>query len=197
MTINITGIPFGFYLEGSEQTFANMLYLANQPGAYVYHEVGIGQGTTLKAVDAILSQFAERHTITGCDVSSYRGDALNITSPDISLALVGSEEFLRTAPPANFIFIDACHGAPCVTREFLQAEQIIKPGGVICFHDTDDACQGKHQPQHCGTGIDVRRALYELGLLTSSRPGWRKVAETHGDQSIPAHGCVFVQRNLS
>lgn len=202
-------IPFkwGFCLGPEERVaFCEMLDVAWRridPGeTFLYYEIGIGNADTMLAVHSWLTQRGVPHKIVGVDVPNYHGGALNYnfneqpsaSLGEISLALVGSEAFLsNVGQKADFIFIDACHGAPCATRDFLLAEKKIKSGGIIAFHDTDPNCQGHHHQEHCGTGIDVRRAVEELGLLDNSRPGWMKLGETAG--KFPEyHGCLFVQR---
>lgn len=186
-------------MAGNEQAFCDALDLAlnsplwNPNDQFLYYEIGVGNGDTMEAVHSWLTQRNVDHIIIGVDVPDYSGTAC--THDVIVLDKSGSEVFLSNiSQRANFIFIDACHGAPCVTRDFLLAEKKIKPGGVICFHDTDHNCQGNHFQAHCGTGIDVRRAVQELGLLDDTRPGWRKVNETFGDMTKAGHGALFVQK---
>ena len=37
--------------------------------------------------------------------------------------------------PLDFIYIDACHSYECVRHDIIEAEKIVKPGGIICGHD--------------------------------------------------------------
>jgi hypothetical protein len=198
---------WGFCLgEAEKTTFCEMLDKAaeslTEGETFIYYEIGIGNADTMLAVHSWLTQRELSHKIIGVDVPHYHGGATNYafneqpsaSLGEISLALVGSEAFLsNVGQKAHFIFIDACHGAPCATRDFLLSEKKINKGGIICFHDTDPNCQGHHFQDHCGTGIDVRRAVQELGLLDDTRPGWKKVGETPG--KFPEyHGCLFVQK---
>lgn len=192
---------WGFCMEGNEEAFCRSLDIADQPGKFIYYEIGIGNGDTMEAVDSWLTQKEKDHLIIGVDLPDYSGSCLHKgwgrageVEGNICLALFTSEIFLANASrKANFIFIDACHGAPCVTRDFLLAEKLIKPGGVIAFHDTDPSCQGQHFQEHCGTGIDVRAALEALGLLNGTREGWRMIEETW--PSKPGnHGAAFFQK---
>lgn len=200
-------LKWGFCIGTEERTvFCSMLDTVakglTKDDPLVYYEIGIGNADTMLAVHSWLSQKEVPHKIVGVDVPGYNGGALNYnfneqpsaSLGEINLALVGSEAFLsNVGQKADFIFIDACHGAPCATRDFLLSEKKINPGGIICFHDTDPNCQGAHFQSHCGTGIDVRRAVEELGLLDDTRPGWKKVGETMG--KFPEHhGMLFVQR---
>lgn len=181
-------------MAGNEQAFCDALDLASDPNdLFIYYEIGIGNGDTMEAVHSWLSQKNLDHIIIGVDVPDYSGSASEHDA--ILINKSGAEGFLSNiGQAANFIFIDACHGAPCVTRDFLLAEKKVKPGGVICFHDIDQQCQGIHFQAHCGTGIDARRAVQELGLLDNARPGWKKVSETWGDKQKAGHGALFVQK---
>ncbi|HQQ81931.1 MAG TPA: class I SAM-dependent methyltransferase [Cyclobacteriaceae bacterium] len=172
-------------------------------GPFVYYEIGIGNADTMLAVHSWLSQRMIQHKIVGVDLPNYQGGAINYnfneqpsaTFGEIRLALVGAAEFLASCEEkANFAFIDACHGAPCVTNDFLGVEKLIKPGGIVMFHDTDPNCQGIHFQEHCATGIEARAAVEKLGLLDDSRPGWKKLFETHGDKSKSGHGALWVQK---
>ncbi len=210
MTMPEIPLKWGFCLGPEEKTaFCQMLdKVADslpEGETLTYYEIGIGNADTMLAVHSWLTQRSTPHTIVGVDLPGYHGGALNYNFNEqpsasfgsISLALVGSEAFLsNVSQKADFIFIDACHGSPCATRDFLLAEKKIKPGGIIAFHDTDPNCQGHHFQDHCQMGIDVRKAVQELGLLDDTRPGWRKVGETAG--KFPEyHGCLFVQRDGS
>lgn len=198
-------------MAGNEQAFCNSLDVAalgsmnSKDERFIYYEIGVGNGDTMLAADSWLKQRGFNHVIVGVDLPEYTGTARNVNWPivdgrrlgdeSINLNFSGSAAFLsNVGPKANFIFIDGCHGYPCVTRDFLLAEKKIKLGGVICFHDASPTCQGIHFQEHCQMGIDVRNALDVLGLLANTRPGWKKINETWGDQTKGGHGSVFIQR---
>lgn len=190
-------------MAGNEQPFCNALDMAvvssyKAGEDFLYYEIGVGNGDTMEAVHYWLSQRGINHTIVGVDLPTYHGGASNRgwgADTEVQLYLKGAERFLtKVKHKANFIFIDACHGAPCVTRDFLQAEKKIKDGGIICFHDTDPNCQEQHYQDHCKTGIQARKAVEELGLLDDSRSGWKKIIETHGDKSRGGHGALWIQK---
>lgn len=189
-------LNWGFCMGGNEETFCKMLDLAreaNKDELFVYYEIGIGHGDTLLAINEYISETPRM--MVGVDVPAWSPPKDKEISKDINLLTMGSQAFLSAedTPKANFIFIDGCHGSPCVKMDFLLAEQKIKPGGIIAFHDADTMCQGRHFQEHCGMGIDVRNALTDLGLLDNTRKGWWKVAETMEDSYRGGHGCVFVQ----
>jgi len=191
---------------GNESAFCQALDTAigqwpGGPATFHYAEIGIGNGGTLRAVAAWLAQYPGLKPILhAVDLPRYAGDAFNPAVMGAALAvirpaLVGSREFFRTNHhQLDFVFIDACHGYACAQADFLAAEKHVRPGGVISFHDTDPQSQGQHPQPHCGTGIDVRRAVSDLGLLNNTRPGWKKIGETFGNKLRGGHGCLFVRR---
>lgn len=198
-------------MAGNEQAFCNALDIAAAAGEknepYIYFEIGIGNGDTMQAAAYWMDQRGYPYFIIGVDLPEYSGTVRNLgwhtvtqmgdkphAWEPMNVAYVGSQEFLhKIFMPANFIFIDGCHGRPCATHDFLLAEKKIKNGGVICFHDTDPNCQGIHFQPHCNMHIDVRGALEDLGLLNNQRPGWKKLFETDGDKSRSGHGAAFFQ----
>jgi len=208
---------WGFCFAGNEEAFCRALDVAAEaayvedatcPRTFVYYEIGIGNGDCLEAVRQYLRDTNVQAELFGVDLPDYSGTAsgryrecpaslagIGLGESVIQLVLTGAEVFFKLCrQPADFIFIDACHGLPCVTQDFLAAEKLIRPGGVIAFHDTDPDCPGNHFQPHCGTGIAARAAVQGLGLLDGSRPGWTVLAETTGDKRKGGHGCLFVQR---
>lgn len=186
---------WGFCMAGNEESFCRMLDVATTAGdPFIYYEIGIGHGDTLQAVDQYTASWSR--VLVGVDVPVWQPQKDKPLTV-LNLLTLGSEVFLSAedTPKANFIFIDGCHGSPCVKRDFLLAEKKIRPKGIIAFHDADPNCQGRHFQDHCGMGIDVRNALQDLGLLDDTRPGWKKVEETSGDVYRAGHGIVFVQYN--
>lgn len=118
-------------------------------------------------------------------------DALLVNRHRIVLA-TAPEVFVRHqwAGRIGFALVDGCHGASCVRADFLAIEPYVIRGGIVAFHDATAGCQGLHPQPHCGTGIAVRQALQELGLLgLEYRPGWR-----FREEVAAPHGCVFVER---
>lgn len=206
---------WGFCFKGNEVEFSRALadVAAQFPGGMDYWEIGIGHGDTMLAADDVLCQAGVPYRVTGVDVARYGGHAIQpskmggrfqgVIAPEqvhgmpwksINVCLTGSAEFLsRVQHRPAFVFIDACHCYECPKREFLEVEKRILPGGIVIFHDTDPWCQGRHSPQPCGGGIDVRRAVQDLGLLDGSRDGWDRIDELFG-QPPDSHGILIVRR---
>jgi hypothetical protein len=183
----------GYNMAGNEKAFFDAIDLSMDYNTFTYFEVGVARGETIHAVYTHL--MGKEKFLIGIDLPGCKASELFKGNSDILIHTCGADVFFNNCThKANFIFIDACHGYECVTRNFNDAEKHIKDGGIICFHDSDEDCQGTHWPQHCGGGINVREALIDLGLLDKSRPGWRLINETTGDKDRGGHGCVFVQK---
>lgn len=192
---------WGFCMSGNEIDFCKYVDLAasrvKEGEIFTYYEIGIGNADTLLAVHSWLSQSNTPHKLIGVDLPNYQGSATQYKVDEIDLALVGSVNFLNNVSKlADYVFIDACHGAPCVTADFLAAEPKVKPGGIICFHDVDPVCQGQHFQDHCKEFINVRKAMEDLGLLNDTRKGWKKLHETWGDKTKGGHGCLWIEKQI-
>lgn len=211
---------WGFCFAGNEAAFCEALDVAITSRAsllspFTYVEIGIGHGGALGAVQEFLTSYYTGirtpfdFRIIGVDLPNYTGKAYDLPTAkrltpselpkqaqrSIALCFVGADDFLKQCPVTpDFLFIDGCHGEHCVKSNFQDAEKLIKPGGVVAFHDTDFACQEMHFQPHCGTGIRARKAVCDLGLMDDTRPGWKKLNETFGDKNRSGHGCLFVQR---
>lgn len=195
---------WGLCFDGNGGAFCEAIdaALETQAGLFRYIEVGIGYGGGLRAVQEYLEQTGLEYHMQGVDITTCHPDARNLANyakPErIAISLEGAGEFLKkydqAGKQADFVFIDGCHGAPCVMADFKAAEKVVRVGGVVAFHDTDPGCQDLHLQPHCGTGIRAREAVQKLGLLDDTRPGWVKINETTGDKNRGGHGCLFVKR---
>jgi len=172
-------------------------------GIFIYLEIGLGYGDTMRAAQDYMLQSGRPFRCFGVDIVTCNGQAAlaeNYPAKDTIICLDGAKTFLERAANgpnprvADFVFIDGCHGAECVSSDFLGVEKIVHPGSIVVFHDTDHGCQDIHLQPHCGTGIRAREAVEKLGLLDDSRPGWKKLEETSGNKDRGGHGCLFVQR---
>lgn len=199
---------WGIFVQGSEKEFVRSILATQRNGeVWRYCELGIGDGDTLKAVADVASQLTESWEIYGVDLPSYGGAALKLekfqpqnavlshyrsySGKGIHLCLFSNEVFLTDQEMEfDLVFIDACHGKKCVMRDFQMVEPLVRSGGIVCFHDTDEIIQGIY-PQHCSKGIEVRTALKELGLLNGNRPGWRLWSQTLGNRAYVSHGCMW------
>ena len=99
----------------------------------------------------------------------------------------------------DICFIDGCHGAPCVIKDFEDVKSKIKKNGIVFFHDAGEPEQGTDWQGHCNEHINVRKAVNDLGLLDSSESklhGWEFIFEAQGSRKIGGDGnsCVFVKK---
>lgn len=206
---------WGFCFSGNEETFCQAIRDTVEGRDWSYLEIGVGNGDCLKAVaDYMTSLGVESWRIHGVDLAGLAGPAIetstyaphsftirrrscamHVPPKSINLYLTSAAVFLAgNKMQFDMAFIDGCHGAPCVRADFFGVEPLIRKGGIVCFHDTSQSCQGQHMQAHCGTGIDARHAVTELGLLDDTRPGWVKAYETHGEPSKGGHGSLWVKR---
>lgn len=127
-----------------------------------------------------------------------------------AVTLAGSENFFTTTTQMfNAVHIDGCHACACCARDFLVVAPHIKDGGIVIFHDADAEQQernrgwGYDRQPHCGCGIGVRQALWQLDLLTGKRPGWKLIADVipdyggcvrNGHDIADCRGCVIVKK---
>ena len=193
---------WGFCFDGNAGAFCSALDLAidsvpDRPFAYC--EIGLGHGDGMRAAQEYLAQSGTNLGFIGVDIATCDQAARMPSSypfPDLTqIHLCGASKFFEDAGmDLGFVFIDGCHGSPCVKSDFLGAEKIVVPGGVVVFHDSDPGCQGLHFQPHCEMGIEVRRELLHLGLVDGSRAGWNLIAETTGDKSKGGHGMSIFQR---
>lgn len=205
----VEGLPQGVYLEigvANGDTFGAVAgYLqshAHGTRDWVAIGLDIRDGWSLDA-NQIIRNFPDDRIIVTCARRWLGepgwGQVTIMRAPQNEIEAFNRFDFSRAAGwaahqhPLGFVFIDGCHGYECCKADFAWVEPMVMLGGVVCFHDATAGCQGLHVQPHCGTGIDVRRALKDLGLLPGHgeyRSGWGFLEEVAG----APHGCVFVQR---
>ena len=191
---------WGYCLAGQETQFIHHLDIAIASASglpFRYLEIGLGDAGTFRSIIAYLRILQIPFEARAVDIPSHpieiqqSGGNWIVESHN-----VGSESFLVAAAAEgwqpNFTFIDACHGAPCVTRDFLGVEKIAADNAVVAFHDISPEAQGQHFQPHCQTGINARAAVEQLGLLRDLRPGWETLAETAGTPT--SFGCLYVHK---
>lgn len=193
-----TRMSWGFCMVGNEEAFCKYLKLAfesTELWPFRYLEIGLGDLKTFMAVhDFLDNTYAHQCAIEmdGVDLPTWT----RVPEPPRSrIVLMGSASYFASSPdPADFIFIDGCHAHTCCVQDFLGAERIIRPGGIVCFHDVNPHIQGQEKQPHCGQPVNVRPAIEVLGLLNGTRSGWKFLEETTGDEQKGGRGCMFFQR---
>jgi hypothetical protein len=73
---------------------------------------------------------------------------------NLTIKKMHSFKYLRTAPPADFIYVDASHIAADCLVDGVLSHMILKPGGVIIFDDYLWAGLA-HAPNVCKGAIDA------------------------------------------
>lgn len=180
---------FGICQQGNERSFERWLVAVCIRFAFVqYVEIGVNEGGTLISVCEILSERkGDEYSVLGIepDKEFWIRSNKRILDFNGSVSNKLSKDYDESDPKeVHFTLIDGCHGKPCVMADFELMAPKTPTGGIIAFHDVCESCQhGSLQP-HCGTGIEVRAALEELGLLEGKRHGWMIVEETGAQWSM-------------
>lgn len=83
-------------------------------------------------------------------------------------------EYVKTWPAerkADLIFIDTSHSFDHTTKEIAVYEPILRPGGIMVFHDTVSYYEGVYKPikkflkAHPGWGMENKTNCNGLGIL--------------------------------
>ena len=161
--------PFSRYL-GAQET-AILAALVNSVAPQVMIEFGCNRGTTAKR---LLENVPTLGRYIGIDVAPDHVPTLKCQRSEIPThagvdAANDPRFFLLTAPsrsirvealePCDAVFIDGDHSAAAVQHESWLARVLIRPGGIICWHDygnpavevteTLDALHDKGWPIQC------------------------------------------------
>ena len=98
-------------------------------------EIGVFEGeTSVKMIEAL--PIGGKYT--GIDINDYRKIDFNKAGKGWNFILGESIKVLANMPEHHFdfIFVDGDHSWENVLPEFKEIERVIKPGGVIAYHDT-------------------------------------------------------------
>lgn len=212
---------FGICFAGLEEKFEQYLrFVAHNTGFVVYMEIGVASGQTLTSAADILRDTGRGWIAVGIDLPEgysleragilSRANALNIPcsiieindcteivsakSNEITVYLKPSQQFLQSnwRAPLDFVLIDGCHCKKCVTDDFILVEPLIHKDGIVAFHDFGEDSVGEPQP-HGDTG-DTLGACGDLGLLNSSRRGWKHLETIVGDKNQNGRDLGIFQR---
>jgi hypothetical protein len=174
--IEETGLPkLGICTRGMELLFFQVLSdrcAKNKNGAITsYVELGFARGETFFPVcEWLRKETKGDFKAVAVDIEdgwSLDRSRMPLVPKNATISLLGSTGYLRTVlhESIDVLFIDGCHGEPCVTADFLAGEQKVKPGGFVIFHDTAIAAQGGGHINHCSSTLGVRAALKNLYLI--------------------------------
>lgn len=156
------GLPKNYLHEGELEVIVALI--ASVKGDTVM-EIGCNEGRTARAV---LDNVSGIETYIGVDVPPGYVFAKRVQAKEVPvepgkwalddprfvlmLSERGSFDLIETElPPCDAIFIDGDHGRRAVEHDTALAQQIVKPGGIIIWHDYHDM----------GT-VDVRDVLDEM-----------------------------------
>ena len=98
-------------------------------------EIGVFEGeTSVKMIEAL--PIGGKYT--GIDINDYRKLDFNKAGKGWNFILGESIKVLSNMPEHHFdfIFVDGDHSWENILPEFKEIERVIKPGGVIAYHDT-------------------------------------------------------------
>lgn len=203
---------FGICQEGNENFFCEIIdKVINESGPdefLRYLEIGTAYGETIRGV----KQFARGHPVKrkwqfiGCDIeggwsldveTAMRNGGLEKMSAigqkwnmgGDYLVLCDSYSLLRyrwnKEEKLSLALIDACHCFNCVKQDFESVAPLVKPGGIILFHDFEaDHLDGGKPNENHGKGIEVTRFIRESGLEDDKVDGWKKVGVSGGNWKL-------------
>lgn len=109
--------------------------LINMTGAKAVLEIGVFEGeTSVKMIEAL----PVGSYYVGIDINDYRKHKLGKPGVAVDFILGESINVLKTMPENHFdfIFVDGDHSWENILPEFKEIERVIKPGGVIAYHDS-------------------------------------------------------------
>lgn len=98
-------------------------------------EIGVFEGeTSVKMIEAL--PIGGKYT--GIDINDYRKLDFNKSGKGWNFILGESINVLANMPEDHFdfIFVDGDHSWENILPEFKEIERVIKPGGVIAYHDS-------------------------------------------------------------
>lgn len=167
--------PGGCYLTDAERRI--LVALARHVRAQTVVEFGLQDGRTARC---LMDACASIRRYVGIDLPAGAKPALAGQAPEVPavpgeavLGRPGVEILLRNSrelqaadlPDADLVFIDGGHDYETVRSDTRLAEEIVRPGGVIVWHDYNAV-----------PGIGVRRLIDELNTQRDCRtlvpPTW-------------------------
>lgn len=220
---------FGIRMDGNESSIENTItaYLSESKYPdFKYLEIGAAGTVSMKAIYEIISENIRHNEweVHGLDLPngwSLDWQQIQNFNHPLSIYINGNKSMSRfdylskaslwlESDPRQWIsnlkdesidicFIDGCHGAPCVMKDFEAVKSKVKKNGIVFFHDAGEPEQGTDWQGHCNQYINVRKGIDDLGLLESSNAkinGWQFMFESQGSRKIGGDGnsCVFVRK---
>lgn len=204
----MNSVRLGICMEGLEEFFkTQVLSTRTTPfDTWTYLEIGVAAAQTLNGISVCAAEYDSPWRCIGVDLPNgwsldrwhigkyyphfvIRKDVpVELPESGTTIFLTGGEAFLKAfkSPVFDAVFIDGCHERECAAHDFNMIEPLVKPGGVVIFHDAGQNQQGGDPQPHRGKPIEVYNALGDLGLLSESRPGWSKLDWCQGEVAAAA-----------
>ena len=198
--------PFGICMGGNEEfiKLAVMGVIQEKMNNIRYVEIGIGEGKTFSAVCELINSLVDSWKGTAIDLTfgwSFVLDAYNSNVAEFGdkteLLLMGSPKALDSFAEnsIDIAFIDGDHSEKHVLADFKAVDRCLTKGGLVIFHDTDEASQGLDVGFGVQIfGIQVRDALKKLGVLSDTLPNYSLILDYDGDRSLGGRGIVMIKK---
>jgi hypothetical protein len=126
-------------------------------------EIGMHDGNTARGLEAYCKAHGRELMYWGIDPDP------GLTRPryipkDAAVIIGDSAEVFNQVPfGLDLVWVDGCHCSNHVMIETVRYGARVRPGGFMCYHDTNPACQGwghqYHGPEILEFAVDVNRAL--------------------------------------
>jgi hypothetical protein len=143
-------------------------------------EIGVRGGETSRSISSYMG--TRPFSYWGID----NGRDMPVAAPFIGAHLIvgDSAEVSDSVPHGlHLVIIDGCHCKNHVILDWDNYSRKVVDGGVVVFHDTDPAVQGRdyqgHGPQTPDFHIAVLSALDQIGTRMGR---WELIARTSADQ---------------
>ncbi len=198
---------WGICMQGNERYIASAILKAvtdNPENIFRYLEIGVAEGKTFSAVCTLLDLVTDQWLAYAVDLENGWSFNLEefkkntqIFGDQVCLNLEGSPAFARHFFPEffNAILIDGDHSQLAVENDFYAADELLMPGGIIIFHDTDDQSQGLDPQPSNGETIAVKKAIRQLGLL-SFGSNYELILNYQGDKSKGGRGIIIMKKRV-
>lgn len=111
----------------------------------IFVEIGLNEGKTAEQLIPRIASLIgiESFDYYGIDPVKYQG-----IYPTIKFINKPSHLAINEIPnPIDWVFVDGCHCAKCVIKDFVLYGSRLRIGGEICFHDASPLTQGR-DPQN-------------------------------------------------
>jgi len=155
--------PFSKYMTPQETSILVALVASVQPRVMI--EFGCNVGTTAKRILENVPSLEryigidvppDHRPTLGCQDTEVPLYAGNVASEDPRFYLLLAEEAtVQDLEECDAVFIDGDHSEVAVLRESQVAKVLVRPGGIICWHD------------YTNPAVEVTAALKRLNAL-----GW-------------------------